>query len=60
MRSFKGPLDKTEMVSLTMKKVRWAKNMYCDWREYRNNREDLESFECNLDDINTVTKEKLN
>ena len=43
-----------------MKKVKWAKNMYCDWRNYRNSRNDLESSECDLDDINTLTKEQLN
>ena len=53
-------LTKNKFSDETMKKVRWAKNMYCDWRNYHNSRDDLESFECDLYDINTLSKEKLN
>ena len=68
MRSFRRPLQKSQMVTLsrkkfsdeTMKKVHWARRMYSDWRFFRNSQEDLRSFECDLDNVITVTKSNLN
>ena len=43
-----------------MKKVHWAKCMYSDWRSFRNSQSDLQSFECDLDNVTSVTKSNLN
>ena len=43
----------------TMKKIRWATKMYCDWREYHHS-QGLEHIDCNLDDRATITATSLN
>ena len=62
------PLQKSDMMSLMrksfseepMKKVHWARRMYCDWRLFRDSQENLRSYSCNLDDMATVNKHDLN
>ena len=67
LQSYKVPLYKSVMESLshkkfsdeTIKKVKWVKGMYVDWRNFRNSQDDLQSFQYDIEDIETVTKENL-
>ena len=43
----------------TMKKVKWVTGMYRNWRNYRNSSSDLESVECDLDDVSTITQDSF-
>ena len=66
-RSYKKPLDRTVMESLTkktfssetMKKVKWVRTMYSDWRSFRNESANLESVETDIEDISSLKKDKL-
>ena len=43
-----------------MKKVHWARHIYCDWRLFRESQENLRNYSCDLDDLSTVNKTDLN
>ena len=43
----------------TMKKVHWVKCMFNDWIAYRQSREDLQSIDCNIDDVPNLEKSVL-
>ena len=63
--SLKAPLAKSDMLSLsrkqfsdeTMKKVHWVRHMYVNWCNYRNSQPHLHSFECDIESVETITKE---
>ena len=63
---FKEPLAAVELSELshknfspdTLKKVRWAVKMYCEWRIHRHSM-GLERITCNLDDRATITGTSL-
>ena len=67
VRSFNEPLKQEDLKDLghknfspeTMKKVNWVFNMFRDWRNYRNNSNELENVECDLDEVRRITKENL-
>ena len=42
-----------------MKKVQWVRHMYNDWRNYRNTSDDLQSVECDIEDIYNLSQESL-
>ena len=42
-----------------MKKVHWVKQMYNDWRLFRNTDSTLENIECDLDNIGSFSEEQL-
>ena len=64
-RKYKKPLDESAMLNLTrktfssetMKKVQWVRNMYNDWCEFRNSQPNLQSVECDIEDISSLRKE---
>ena len=65
---FHEPLSQDDLTDLshknfsdeTMKKVRWVKKMFSDWREYRNNISRGQMIFCDLEDAHTITVENLN
>ena len=67
MRKFKEPLSPDVMVNLsrksfseeTMKKVVWVRNMYNDWRKFRNESIVLQSVQCDLENVGSFSKEEL-
>ena len=67
-RSFSMPLKDSQMVSMTRKqfsdetnkKIAWIKRMYTDWRSFRNSQKDLESFSCDLENVQSINPEGLN
>ena len=67
MHTYHTPLDDRSMESLgrkkfsseTMKKVQWVRNMYNDWRAYRNASDHLESIECDIEDVAHIPQESL-
>ena len=66
LRPFKTPLKQVELEDLshknfsevTMKKVKWAVNMYRDWRNYRI-QNGYEFIHCDLDNKETINRESL-
>ena len=43
----------------TNKKIKWVKNMYVDWRKYRNSITPGELIFCDLEDITTINESSL-
>ena len=68
VREYLEPLDDVAMHKLTCKnfseetnkKINWVYNMFQDWRNYRNSRDDLISIGCDLSDLSSVTVSSLN
>ena len=66
-RSFKMPMDEDKLDQLgyknfapdTGKKIKWAVEMFREWRNYRHDH-GFEFVQCNLDDKTTITPETLN
>ena len=66
-RGYNVPLKESDLQDLghknfspeTMKKVKWVTGMYRDWRNYRNNNPQLESIDCDLDEVCTITEDSL-
>ena len=66
-RSFHDPLDPDEFNDLgfknfspeTMKKVRWVKKMFTEWRNYRNSISRGEIIFLDFDNIPTITEENV-
>ena len=52
-------LSRKKFSDETMKKVNWVRRMYVDWRSFRNSQSDLQSFECDIEDVKTITKANL-
>ena len=42
----------------TIKKIRWATKMFCEWRLYRHSH-GFEAIPCDLDDITSITEESV-
>ena len=67
-RSYHEPLKSDGMDVLsrkkfsdeTNKKIAWVTKMYCDWRIHREEDPNLESIDCDLDNIDTITIDSLN
>ena len=67
LHSYKEPLPQVVMVSMsrktfsdeTMKKVAWVRNMYNDWRLFRNGHSTLKSVNCDLEQLGSFSKEEL-
>ena len=66
--SFRAPLQELDMLSLsqkkfsdeTNKKIAWVKKMYTDWRLFRNGQSHLQSFDCDLDNVESINPSSLN
>ena len=66
-RPYREPLEDQVLMRLTrktfaaetMKKVNWVVKMYNEWRMYRNGYGSIEYIECDLDEIESVTRENL-
>ena len=66
-RSYHEPLQAEELKTLshktfspeTMKKIHWVTKMYREWRNYRNSTASLQNISCDLDEIDTISKERL-
>ena len=66
-RKFKEPLSPDVMMSMsrksfsdeTMKKVMWIRNMFSDWRQFRNQSPVLQNVECDIECIGSFSKEEL-
>ena len=52
-------LSRKKFSSETMKKVNWVHRMYYNWRAYINNSPHLENIECDIEDINSLTRYDL-
>ena len=42
-----------------MKKINWVVKMFTEWQMYRNDLSITEKIQCDLDDVDTVTRENL-
>ena len=66
-RTYDQPLEANVLMSLTrktfadetMKKINWVVKMFSEWRMYRNGSGSIEFIECDLGDVDTVTRENL-
>ena len=52
-------LSRKKFSDETMKKVHWVRRMYVDWCNFRNSQDDLQSYECDIENVNSITKENL-
>ena len=67
LRSFKKPLPENVMVQYsrkqfsdeTHKKIKWVRNMYSDWRDFRNADANLQDVTCDIQSLGSFTKEEL-
>ena len=67
MRGYNEPLDHDSMTKLarknfsddTLKKVKWVRHMFSQWRIDRNNNGNEEFIYCDLDDHETITEQNL-
>ena len=42
-----------------MKKVKWVRGMYNDWRDFRNNHPQLQSVDCDIENVKTIEKQSF-
>ena len=64
LRSYKRPLPENVMTQMsyktfsdeTMKKVNWVRNMYADWRNFRNNDPNLQNVKCDIENLGSFPK----
>ena len=67
LRSYKKPLTDDVMVAMsrkkfsdeTMKKVQWIRQMYSDWKQFRDMDPNLLGVQCNLEKLGEFSKEQL-
>ena len=67
VRSYKKPLTEEALSNIsnkrfsdeTMKKVKWVRNMYDDWRQFRNNDSKLRNVISDLENWKNLSKEQL-
>ena len=52
-------LTKKTFAAETMKKMSWVKNMFQEWRYYRNLSTEFSDIHCDLDNVETITVESL-
>ena len=65
--SYDEPLCDTDLDGLshkkfsyqTNKKIRWIKNMYVDWRNYRNSISPGEMVNCDMDNVESIDRRKM-
>ena len=65
LRGYNEPLDHDSMTKLarknfsddTLKKVKWVRHMFSQWRIDRNNNGNEEFIYCDLDDHETITEQ---
>ena len=66
-RPYSEPLEESALVMLTrktfaaetMKKINWVVKMFSEWRLYRNEFSITEQIECDLEDVDNISRETL-
>ena len=52
-------LTRKKFAYQTNKKIKWVKNMYVDWRKYRNSISPGEIVNCDMDNVETIDESSL-